>query len=151
VNANAKYTVGFYRATSDGSGSLIQYFDCSGVRQLALQPATPTSWPQICAANSPPVPPPSNPTLYFSAQQINARFPSCLLNNLVYDPATENWKSCLSLSGEFAISGGVLPLAAPATGYNRTQEEGVDLPQRAKLNFATPSLTAADDVGNART
>jgi hypothetical protein len=143
----ARYFAAFYTQ----SGGFIQNFP-SCIDTFRLDHATtPTSWAQICAFNLPPNPGPPIPTNFLTEAQINARFPSCLVNNLDFFAATGNVKSCLTLSSEFAIAGGILSLAAPATGYNRIQEEGSNLAQRATLNFVGSSFTATDDVPNTRT
>src|SRR5262245_31209499 len=93
-------------------------------------------------------PPPSQPLNFLTEAQINARFPSCSMNNLDYFAATGNVKSCLSLSSDFAITGGILSLQGAVT---RIQEEGSNLPQRPTLNFIGSGVTGTDDAGSNRT
>jgi hypothetical protein len=143
-NATTAYISSLYTM----SGGLIQsYPRC--VSEWRLDHLTsPTSWAQICQFNSPPNPPPPQPLNFLTAAQINARFPSCFINNVAYFAATGNVQSCLSLSSDFAITGGILSLQGPIT---RIQEEGSNLPQRPTVNFIGAGVTGTDDPGNNRT
>jgi hypothetical protein len=69
------------------------------------------------------------------------------MNNLDFFAATGNVKSCLTLSADFSITGGVLSVVG---AVSRIQEEGSNLPLRPALNFVGGSATAADDAGNNR-
>lgn len=144
-NPNAKYAAAIYTA----GGALIQrYPGCVDEWRLSSL-TTPTSWAQICTFNSSPVTPPPNPVNYYSAQQIDARFPSCLMNQGIYHAATGNVENCLTFDPlNFSITAGTLSITNALT---RIQEEGANLPQRATLNFVGTSFTAADDSGNSRT
>jgi hypothetical protein len=150
INGNAKYQMGFYRATD---GSLIQYYECSGARQLAVPPVTPTSWVDLCAYNSPFTPPPPPVSRYLTEGEINLRFPTCTGGSLDYFLVTGNSKTCLTLSADFDITGGVLSVVGGGGGgggYNRIQEDGSNLTQRSIVNFGA-GIVATDDAGNSRT
>lgn len=145
-NPGARYYAALY---TQGGGFIQTYPGC--VTEFRLDSSTtPTSWAQICAFNSPPNPPPTEPLNYYTTTQIDARFPSCSASQMIYYLTTGNIQTCLTLSAEFSIAGGTLSLAGPS-GYNRIQEEGSNLPQRLTLNFVGTSITCADDLGNTRT
>jgi hypothetical protein len=143
----ATYVAGLW---TQGGGFMQSYPGCVDEFRLSHL-TTPTSWAQICTFNSTPPTPPSPPASFYNTFQIDSRFPSCSVGQMLYYAVTGNVQSCLALSAEFSISGGTLSLAAPATGYNRIQEEGGNLPQRTTSNFIGSSFTAADDAGNSRT
>lgn len=147
ITNQAKYSFPLYTP----SGSQIQFFFCpSSLAQLALPPATPTTWVAICTFNSPPaVIPPANEAYTKSA--IDARFPSCTLNNGVYYSVSGNILSCLTFGSGLSVVGGTLTATAGGSGYATIQEEGVSLTQRGLLNFIGTAFTAADDAGNTRT
>ena len=144
----ARYFAGLY---TQGGGFVQAYPGCVDQWQLDHL-TTPTSWAGICNFNIPPPPTPNLSTDDFVTEsELNARLPSGVANQLLYFENTGNVLTPLTLSAEFSIAADTLSLAAPATGYNRVQEEGANLPQRATLNFIGSAFTAADDVGNTRT
>lgn len=149
TNSNVP-TARYFAALYTQSGGFIQNYPGCVTEFRLDHTTTPTSWAQICVYNLPPNPGPLFPTNYYTAAQIDSRFPSCVADSLDYYAATGNVKSCLGLSAEFQITGGILSLAGPS-GYNRIQEEGSNLPQRLVLNIVGTTLTAADDVPNFRT
>src|SRR5262245_21056462 len=145
-NPTTAYISSLYAPGS--SGGLIQSYPKCVTEWKLSHLISPTSWAQICQFNSPANPPPSQPLNFLTEAQINARFPSCSMNNLDYFAATGNVKSCLSLSSDFAITGGILSLQGAVT---RIQEEGSNLPQRPTLNFIGSGVTGTDDAGSNRT
>ena len=148
ITNQAKYSFPMYRP---GSTSQIEFFFCpSSLAQLALPPATPTTWVAICTFNSPPaVVPPANEAYTKSA--IDARLPSCSLNNGIYYSAAGNILSCLTFGSGLSVVGGTLTASAGGSGYNRIQEEGVNLTQRATFNFIGTGITCADNGGTTTT
>jgi hypothetical protein len=132
---------------TQGGAQISAYPGCVTSWRLSHE-TTPTSWSQICTFNLPPNPPPPEPLNYYTTTQIDARFPSCALNSLLYFETTGNVLHCLALSSEFAISNDTLSVTGSIT---RIQEEGSNLTQRSTLNFVGSSFTAADDAGNSRT
>lgn len=143
----ARYSFPLYRP----GGSQIEFFLCpSSLTQLALPPATPTTWTAICQFNSPSAIIPPNREAYSKAE-IDARLPSCSLNNGVYYSTAGNILSCLTFGSGLTVVGNELTATAGGSGYNRIQEEGANLNQRAILNFIGTAFTAADDAGNTRT
>lgn len=148
---SSRPTARYFAAIYTQSGGLVQnYPQCVDDFRLDST-TTPTSWAQICTFNLPPNPGPPIPTNFLTEAQINARFPSCLVNNLDYFASTGNVKSCLTLSADLQITGGILSLTNPAVGYDQIQEEGGNLAKRRTFNLVGSSATAADDVGNTRT
>jgi hypothetical protein len=147
ITNQAKYTFPIYSP----SGAAIQSFFCpSSLAALRLPPATPTTWTAICTYNSPPaVVPPANEAYTKSA--IDARFPSCSINNGVFYAAAGNVLSCLTFGTGLSLVGNQLQASAGGSGYNRIQEEGSNLTQRAILNFVGTSVTCADNAGQTRT
>ncbi len=143
-NPAAAYVSGLYTQ----SGALIQrYPQCVSAWRLS-HVTSPTSWAQICQFNLPPNPPPPQPVNYYSAAQIDARFPSCTAGQMLYYAATGAAQSCLTPSAsDFSISGGVLSSLNP---LKQVQEDGGNLPIRNFLNFGA-GLLATDDAGNSRT
>ena len=148
ITNQAKYSFPMYRPNST---SQIEFFFCpSSLAQLALPPATPTTWVAICTFNSPPaVVPPANEAYTKSA--IDARLPSCTLNNGIYYSASGNILSCLTFGSGLSVVGNTLTASAGGSGYNRFQEEGVNLTQRATVNFIGTGITCADNGGTTTT
>jgi hypothetical protein len=140
-NATTAYISSLYTL----SGGLIQSYPRCVTEWRLDHLTSPTSWAQICQFNSPPNPPPPQPLNFLTEAQINARFPSCVANNLPYFASTGNVQSCLSLSPDFAITGGILSLQS---GITRIQEEGSNLPLRPTLNFVGSASTGTDNPGN---
>lgn len=142
-------TARYFAALYTQGGAFIQAFPgCVDEWQLSSL-TTPTSWAQICAFNSPSPPqPPLNPESFYTKQQIDARFPSGLANQLIYFKNTGNVLTPLALSADFSIAGDTLSAVNP---LKQIQEEGSNLPIRNFLNFVGSSFTAADDVPNTRT
>jgi len=147
ITNTARYSFPLYTP----GGSQIQFFFCpSSLSQLRLAPATPTTWVAICQFNSPPaIVPPANEA--YTKAAIDARFPSCTLNNGVYYSAAGNILSCLTFGSGLTLAGGTLTASAGGSGYATIQEEGVSLTQRGILNFIGAAGTGADDAGNTRT
>ena len=103
INNQARYVFGFYRT----DGSLLSFYLCGSVQQLALQPNTPTTWTAICNFNSPNgVVPPNNDV--YTAAQIDQRFPNCSSGQLYYFASNGNIVSCLSLGTNLSITAGTL-------------------------------------------
>jgi len=103
INNQARYVMGFYRP----DGSLLSYYVCGSVQQLALPATTPTTWTAICNYNSPGgVVPPANEA--YTKSQIDQRLPSCNANQIIYAAATGNIYSCLSAGTNITISGGTI-------------------------------------------
>jgi hypothetical protein len=142
-NPGARWVAFLY---TQGGAQIQSYPGC--VSQFQLPTDTPTSWAQICAFNSPPNPPPPLPENFLTEAQINARFPSCSLDQLVYYLSTGNVQTCLTLGSGLSITGGTLNTNGTIT---RIQEEGSNLAQQPTLNFIGTSYTAADDGANNRT
>jgi hypothetical protein len=144
-NPLATYVAGLY---TQAGGFMQSYPGC--VDEFKLNHlTTPTSWAQICSFNSTPPTPPSPPANFYTAAQIDARFPSCTINQLIYYASTGNVQTCLTINpSQFTISAGQLSVN---NVLNRIQEEGSNLPQQPTLNFIGSGLTAADDPGNSRT
>jgi hypothetical protein len=141
----ARYFGGLYAP----GGQLIKPYP--DPNQFRLDDATtPTSWAQIVTFNSPSQVRPPEPEQFYTARQIDARFPSGLADQLLYFATTGNVLTALTLSSDFDINAGVLELSA-SSGYDRIQEEGANLPQQNTLNFVGSAFTAADDAGNNRT
>lgn len=148
ITNQARYTFPLYRP---GSTSQITFFFCpSNQAQLALPPATPTTWAAICQFNSPPaVVPPANEG--YTKAVIDSRLPACSINNGVYYSAAGNILTCLTFGTGLTVTNGTLEASAGGSGYNRIQEEGSNLNQRAILNIVGTAATAADDAGSTRT
>lgn len=146
-NQTARYIAGIY---TQAGGFMQGYPGCVDDFRLSHLTVS-TSWAQICSFNSTPPTPPNPPLNYYTAAQIDARFASCLINNLVYFAATGNIQACLSLSPDFQITGGILSLTNPAVGYDQIQEEGSNLAKRRTLNVIGSAFTATDNPGNSRT
>ena len=148
ITNQAHYTFAFYRA---GTTSQIQFFFCpSNLAQLRLPPSTPTTWAAICQYNSAPaVVPPANEA--YTKAAIDARLPSCSLNNGVYYSAAGNILSCLTFGSGLSLAGGTLTATGGGSGYSTVQEEGSSLTQRGILNFIGTSITCADNGGSTRT
>jgi len=146
ITNQARYSFPIYSP----SGSQIQFFFCpSTLASLALPPATPTTWTAICTFNSPPaVIPPANEAYTKSA--IDARFPSCSINNGVYYAVAGNALSCLTFGSGLTVTGNVLTATAGGSGYSTLQEEGAPITQRGTLNFIGTAFTATDNAGLTR-
>lgn len=113
INNQARYVFGFYRT----DGSLLSFYLCGSVQQLALQPNTPTTWTAICNFNSPNgVVPPNNDV--YTAAQIDQRFPNCSSGQLYYFASNGNIVSCLSLGTNLSITAGTLNAAGGGGGGN---------------------------------
>lgn len=144
-NPTAVYVSAFY---TQGGGFMQSFPGCTDEWKLSHL-TDPTSWAQICTFNVTPPPPPNPPLAYYTAAQIDARFPSCIMNQGLYYAATGNVQNCLTFdAAQFTITGGTLSVS---NVLNRIQEEGSNLPQRPTLNFVGSAFTAADDAGNSRT
>lgn len=103
INNQARYVFGFYRT----DGSLLSYYLCGSVQQLFIRPDTPTSWTAICNYNSPNGVVPPNSSVY-TAAQIDARFPSCSIGQMLYYAATGNAQACLTVGSGLSISAGTI-------------------------------------------
>lgn len=103
INNQARYVFGFYRP----DGSLLSYYLCGSVQQLAIPATTPTTWTAICNYNAPGAIVPPNTEAY-TKPQIDQRFPSCTAGQLAYYAATGNIQACLSVGGGLQISGNTL-------------------------------------------
>lgn len=103
INNQARYVLGWYRP----DGSLISFFTCGSVQQIALPATTPTTFGAICDYNSPGgvIPPPNEA---YTKTQIDARFPSCTSGQMLYYAATGNIQSCLTVGSGLSISGGTI-------------------------------------------
>lgn len=101
ANNTARYTVGFYN-----NGTLIQYYNCNGAQQLAIPPATPTSWTDICSYNAAPAFVVDQSS--YTKPQIDARFPSCSSGQMLYFAATGQKISCLTVGSNLSISNGTI-------------------------------------------
>lgn len=139
-NSLAKYFGGIYSP----SGAFLEPFPTPR-SEFRLDTTTPTSWAQIITFNSPANVDPPQPSSYYTAREIDARFPSGSANQLLYFENTGNVLTPLSLSADFGIAGDTLSFTG-AAGINRVQEEGANLPQRQTLNFVGSAFTAADDT-----
>ena len=103
TNNQAKFSFAFVRA----DGSLLSYYLCGSTSQLAIPTSTPTTWTALCTYNSPPaVVPPANEA--YTKAAIDARFPSCSANQLIYYAANGNIQSCLTLGTNLSITSGTL-------------------------------------------
>ena len=147
ITNQAKYSFPFYRP---GGNSQLEFFLCpSATAQLALPPATPTTWTAICQFNSPSaVIPPANDA--YTKAQIDARLPSCSINNGIYYSVSGNLLSCLTFGSGLSVVGNTLTATAGGSGYNQLQEEGGNITQRGILNFIGAGFTAADNAGATR-
>lgn len=97
----ARYTAGFYRPDN----SLVSYYAC--FQNFAVPATTPTTWTALCAYNSPAaIVPPTNEA--YTKPQIDARFPSCTANQMIYYAATGNAQACLTVGTGLTISGGTI-------------------------------------------
>jgi hypothetical protein len=132
---------------TQGGAQIQSYPGCVSSFRLDAS-TTPTSWAQICTFNLPVTPAPPNPIDYVTQTELDARFASCAMNQLLYFETTGNVLHCLALAPEFSIASDTLSVNGSIT---RIQEEGSNLPQRNTLNFIGTGLTAADDAGNSRT
>lgn len=113
INNSARYVFGFYRT----DGSLLSFYLCGSVQQLALQPNTPTTWTAICNFNSPGgVVPPNNQV--YTAAQIDQRLASCSAGQLYYFAANGNILSCLTLGTNLSITSGTLNASGGGGGGN---------------------------------
>jgi hypothetical protein len=146
ITNQAKYSFPLYRP----DGSQITFFFCpSSLAALALPPATPTTWSAICQFNSPSaVVPPANTA--YTKSEIDARLPSCTLNNGVYYSVSGNILNCLTFGSGLTLTGNVLTATAGGSGYNQLQEEGGNIAQRGTLNFIGTAFTATDNAGLTR-
>lgn len=143
----ARYFAGLY---TQGNAFIQAFPGCVDQWQLNHL-TTPTSWAQICDFNTPSPPAPVlNPESFYTKQQIDARFPSGLADQLLYFESAGNVLDPLTLGAEFQITAGVLEFSGQF-GVTRIQEEGVNLPQQNTANFVGSAFTAADDPGNNRT
>lgn len=137
--ATSRWSAALYTA----AGAFIQNFPgCVDSWQLPSA-TTPTSWSAICTYNVPAPKPPDIPDRYYTQGEINAFLPSCSSGQGVYFSATGRPQACLTFGPSLFLSGGILNSFANST----IQEEGVDLTQRAKINFIGSGLTAADNGG----
>jgi len=146
ITNQAKYSFPLYRP----GGSQITFFFCpSSLAALALPPATPTTWSAICQFNSPSaVVTPANTA--YPKSEIDARLPSCTLNNGVYYSASGNILNCLTFGSGLTLTGGTLTATAGGSGYNQLMEEGANIAQRGILNFIGTAFTATDNAGLTR-
>lgn len=144
-------TARWFAALYTPSGALIQnYPQCVDSFRLS-HATTPTSWSAICTFNSPANPAPPEPINYYTQSQIDSILPTCTMNQAIYFAATGRTQSCLTLSSDFQITGGVLSFTGSALGYTTVAEEGNNLTQRTTLNFVGSSFTATDNGANTRT
>lgn len=116
INNGAKYVFGFYRP----DGSLLSYYLCGSVQQLAIPTTTPTTWTAICNYNAPGAIVPPNTEAY-TKPQIDQRFPSCTADQLAYYAATGNIQACLSVGSGLQISGGTITATGGSTALTATQ------------------------------
>lgn len=123
----ARYYFGLFRL----DGSLVQPFP--GLKSARIPPApSPTSLVALVAYNQIPQFPPQGIPDYYSADEIDSRFPSGTAGQLLYFAATGNILSPLSLGSGLQIAGGILTDIGSAPP-NRTLS-------------ANDILTAADGV-----
>lgn len=113
INNSARYIFGFYRP----DGSLLSFYTCGSVNQLAIQPNTPTTWTAICNFNSPGGVVPPNTEVY-TKSQIDQRFPNCSAGQLYYFDTDGNILSCLTLGSNLSITSGVLNATGGGGGGN---------------------------------
>ncbi len=111
INANARYQFGFYTS----AGAFLAFYQCGAVVQLALQPNTPTTWTAICNYNAA-GPPPPPPNTYYTAQQIDQRFPSCTAGQSYYFAANGNIVSCLNFGSGLTLTGNTLTASGGGGG-----------------------------------
>jgi len=116
INNQARYVMGFYRP----DGSLLSYYLCGSVQQLAIPTTTPTTWTAICNYNAPGAIVPPNTEAYTKVQ-IDQRFPSCTADQLAYYAATGNIQACLSVGSGLQISSGTISATGGSTTFTATQ------------------------------
>lgn len=109
TNNQARFVFAWYRT----DGSLLAYYVCGSVQQLALQPNTPTTWTAICNYNAPGGVVPPNTETYTKAQ-IDQRFASCSQGQSYYFAANGNIVSCLNFGSGLTLTGNTL--SAPGGG-----------------------------------
>jgi hypothetical protein len=104
VNNTARYTFAFY---NPNGAYLSNVYRCDGgITQFAVPPATPTSFVNLCSFNGAVAIQPDAST--YTRSQIDARFPSCSANQLIYYAANGNIQSCLTLGTNLSITSGTL-------------------------------------------
>lgn len=103
ITSQSRYVFGFYRT----DGSLLSYYLCGSVQQLAIPPVTPTTWTAICNYNAPSGAIPTNNEVY-TKNQIDQRFPSCTAGQMIYYLTTGNIQTCLSVGSGLSIASGTI-------------------------------------------
>lgn len=103
ITSQSRYVFGFYRT----DGSLLSYYLCGSVQQLAIPAITPTTWTAICNYNAPSGAIPTNNEVY-TKNQIDQRFPSCTANQIIYAASTGNVYSCLTVGTGLSIASGTI-------------------------------------------
>ena len=130
-------TVAYYLPSGAPVQGVAAFYKCGEKSDLRIPPNTPTSWLAICEynrTNSPPL-----PENYYTASQIDARFPSCTTAQMVYYAATGNKQNCLTLGANLSITDGVLNATGGGGALTVAAKSGTP-------SFASPSSLLADDV-----
>jgi hypothetical protein len=109
LTTGARYQFGFYTS----SNSFLAFYQCGAVVQLAIQPNTPTTWTAICNYNGA-TPPPPPPNTYYTATQIDQRFPNCSAGQSYYFAANGNIVSCLNYGTGLTLTGNTLTASGAA-------------------------------------
>jgi hypothetical protein len=109
ITSQSRYVFGFYRS----DGSLLSYYLCGSVQQLAIPPVTPTTWTAICNYNAPSGAIPTNNEVY-TKNQIDQRFPSCTAGMMIYYLTTGNIQTCLTVGSGLSISAGTITASGAA-------------------------------------
>jgi hypothetical protein len=104
VNNTSQYTLAFYNASG---GYLNALYTCDGgITQLSVPPSTPTSFINLCSYNGAVAIRPDAST--YTRTQIDARFPSCTANQIIYAASTGNVYACLTAGTGLSISAGTI-------------------------------------------
>ena len=121
VNNTARYTFAFY---NPNGAYLSNVYRCDGgITQFAVPPATPTSFVNLCSFNGAVAIQPDAST--YTRSQIDARFPSCSANQLIYYAANGNIQSCLTLGTNLSITSGTLNATGGGGGGGITSLNGL--------------------------
>lgn len=149
IGAQAKYTFGFYPSTG---GSVLSYYTCGSVSQLAIPATTPTTWTAICNYNAA-GPPPPPPNTYYNTVQIDQRFPPCVAGQSYYFATNGNIVSCLNFGTNLTLVGNTLNATGGGgsgdhiiQGYNAVVDGGCD---NTGATNATTCLNTAIITANA--
>jgi len=118
ITNQARYVFGFYRT----DGSLLAFYMCGSVSQLALPTPSPTTLTAICQFNAPPaIVPPNNEA--YTKSVIDNRFPSCTAGQSYIFAVSGNVLSCSSVAGGGLPdpgSNGIVVRTAPLTTVARS-------------------------------